>query len=155
MSADDAAAVLRELALVGQDDLGHLLRQAVRAVDTATVRRMAELGHDGVRIAHAPVFLHLDPGGTRMVTLAQRVGISRQAIGQLVHDLQESGYLEVVPDPADGRAALVRLTSVGVAFCRQAAAAVRAQEREWEALLGAEATDGLRRALRVLGEWKG
>lgn len=157
MSADelDADAVLRELAGVARQDLGHLLRLAGRVVDATVMERMAALRADGVRLAHAAVFIHLDGEGTRMVTLAQRAGISRQAIGQLVHDLQESGYVEVVPDPRDGRAALVRLSAKGIAFCARAAAVVRDLEAGWDALLGPETAAGLRRGLRTLADWKG
>ncbi|MFF7475732.1 MarR family transcriptional regulator [Streptomyces sp. NPDC008092] len=52
--------------------------------------RLGERGHPTVGTAHAVVFMNLDPSGTRTVTLAQRAGITRQAMSQLVGDLQAS-----------------------------------------------------------------
>jgi DNA-binding MarR family transcriptional regulator len=151
MSPDpDARDVLQALAEAAADDLPHLLRTASRAVDSAVGARMASLGYDGVRMAHAAVFRNLDPEGTRMVTLAQRAGISRQAIGQLVQDLQTAGYVEVAPDPQDGRATRVLLTQRGIAFCAQAAVAVRELEQQWQDALGAGPAEQLRAALRLL-----
>lgn len=133
MSMDE---VLRELTAAADEDLGRLLLRAFRAVNASVVELLANLGHDGVRPAHSTVFMNLDLTGTRLATLAQRAGVSRQAMSQLVHDLQQSGYLTVEPDPDDGRASLVRLTAQGEAFCRQAAEAVREFERQWRDLLG-------------------
>src|SRR3954452_15702227 len=148
MSADDALRQLAEVA--GDDDLGRLLLRAHRAVNAAVFDRLVALGHDAVRPAHASVFLNLDPDGTRMVTLAHRAGVSRQAISPLVRDVQTAGYVDVEPDPDDGRATRVRLTERGVAFCLQVAAVVRDLDQQWEGLLGADELDRLRAALHTV-----
>jgi len=142
--------VLRELIEAAHEDLGPLLQRASRAVNAAIAQRLATEGHEAVRVAHAAVFMNLDPGGTRMVTLAQRAGVSRQAIGQLVHDLQAAGYVAVEPDPQDGRATRVVLTPRGAAFCQRAAHVVRAVEQQWQELLGSDDLAALRRSLRAL-----
>jgi DNA-binding MarR family transcriptional regulator len=67
----------------------------------------ARTGQD-VRPAHATLFPHIDLEGTRLTELARRVGVSKQAVGQLVDDLERMGAVERIPDPADGRARLVR-----------------------------------------------
>jgi DNA-binding MarR family transcriptional regulator len=148
MSAEDALRQLAEVA--GDEDLGRLLLRAHRAVNAVLFERLVALGHDAVRPAHASVFLNLDAEGTRMVTLAQRAGVSRQAISQLVRDVQAAGYIAVEPDPDDGRATRVRLTERGVAFCLQVADVARDLDRRWESLLGAEELDRLRGALHTV-----
>ena len=146
------AEVLRELIEAAHEDLGPLLQRASRAVNAAVAQRLAAEGHEAVRVAHAAVFMNLDPGGTRMVTLARRAGVSRQAIGQLVHDLQAAGYVAVEPDPQDGRATRVVLTPLGVAFCLRAAHVVREVEQQWQDLLGLDDLAALRRSLRALAD---
>ena len=54
--------------------------------------------------------------GARPTALAQRAGITKQAISQLVRELESRGYLEQAADPTDTRAKIVRLTERGVAL---------------------------------------
>jgi len=63
-----------------------------------------------LRAAHTSLFPHLSLEGTRLTELARRLGISKQAVGQLVDELEEMGAIERVPDPADARAKLVRFS---------------------------------------------
>jgi DNA-binding MarR family transcriptional regulator len=66
-----------------------------------------------LRGAHSQVFECLDPDGTRVTTLAERARMSHQAMSEMVDELTRHGYLERVPDPADGRARLIRPTARG------------------------------------------
>jgi DNA-binding MarR family transcriptional regulator len=63
-----------------------------------------------LRAAHTSLFPHIDLEGTRLTELAKRLGISKQAVGQLVDELEQMGAIERVPDPDDGRAKLVRFS---------------------------------------------
>ncbi|MBD3771293.1 MAG: winged helix-turn-helix transcriptional regulator [Rhodobacterales bacterium] len=74
---------------------------------------LAGEGFPEIRPAHSAVFRHIDPLGTRASDLALRAGITKQSIAYLVEGLEADGFLETVPDPADGRARLVRLTARG------------------------------------------
>lgn len=66
-----------------------------------------------VRAAHTSLFPHIDLYGTRISTLAERVGISKQAVSELVEELDEMGVVERIPDASDGRAKLVVFTKSG------------------------------------------
>ena len=61
--------------------------------------------------AKAMALLLVDRAGTRLSDLAQRATITKQAMMQLVDDLQEMGCVRRVPDPQDARAKTVRLTA--------------------------------------------
>lgn len=54
-----------------------------------------------------------DEGGTRSTTLAQRAGVTKQAMSQQVKQMERDGYLEQVPDLSDTRAEVVRMTPWG------------------------------------------
>jgi DNA-binding MarR family transcriptional regulator len=143
-------SALRQLADAGSDELGRLLLRAVRGVNEQIIGRLTALGHPDVRGPHTAVFTNLDAGGTRAVTLAQRAGMTRQAMSNLIRELETAGYLEVNPDPADGRAALVRLTTLGEKFCRDAATVINELETEWAQHLDDPDLGHVRRSLHAL-----
>lgn len=93
-------------------------------VKTAAVRklfvRLAAAGFEDVREGHGCVFGFIDlEHGSRLTELAESANLTKQAVGEAVAELERLGYVERVPDPADGRAKIIRLTDRG----RQALAA--------------------------------
>ena len=78
-----------------------------------------------------PVFENIDPGGTRLTTLAARAGMTHQSMGEVVDALRERGYVERRPDPSDGRARLVCLTEEGSRLARRALREIAAIEDQW------------------------
>jgi DNA-binding MarR family transcriptional regulator len=96
------------------DNLAPALAAASRAFTTTTMARIARSGFTGVTPAFASLLLFVDATGVRSAALAQRVGVTKQAISQLVRELEARGYVEQVPDLTDTRAKIVRLTERGV-----------------------------------------
>ena len=91
-----------------------LVDRANRAMQADMVRSAHREGYDMVKPSHNAVFGFLSaPEGQRTVDLAQRAGITRQSMGEVVRDLVDLGILELVPDPTDGRAKLVLPTDRG------------------------------------------
>ncbi|HET6397523.1 MAG TPA: MarR family transcriptional regulator [Pseudoxanthomonas sp.] len=111
-----------------QRTLGSLLRQPYRALQDRTYAALAQRGFDDLRAAHSAVFRHIRPEGSRVTELAAQAGMTKQSMSYLVDALVRGGYLHIVPDPADGRAKLARLTLRG----EQAMAALIELSLEWE-----------------------
>lgn len=101
-----------------------------------------------IRPAHSAVFFHMEHEGIRLSRLAEKAQMTPQAMGELVDDLEELGYLRRVPDPADRRAKLIVFTDRGDAALRAGYAAIDAVERRLAELLGEDAAAGLHAALR-------
>lgn len=81
---------------------------------------LAEAGHADIRMRYTALFEALDESGTRGSVLAERLGMTQQAMGQLLDDVEAAGYVTRVPDVADRRARVVTLTDRGrdtVALC--------------------------------------
>lgn len=93
--------------------LGSLLRLPYRALQARVYDALPAHGFDDLRAAHSAVFRHIDPAGSRITVLAESAGMTKQSMAYLVDALAQGGYLNVVPDPADGRAKLARLTARG------------------------------------------
>ncbi len=76
----------------------------------------AEAGRPLLGEAHTRLLPHLlSAEGIRVTTLARRLGISKQAVHQLVADMRAAKVVRVAADPADRRARLVHLTPHGLA----------------------------------------
>jgi DNA-binding MarR family transcriptional regulator len=120
-----------------------MLFRAARLYNELAVARVQARAEPRFRIAHTSLFPHLDTEGRRLTELARRVGSSKQAVGPLVDDLVAWGVVERVPDPADRRAALVRLTARGGAALLDGLAVLAGIEGELRAALGAERTASL------------
>ena len=63
--------------------------------------------------AFPPLLSNLDLGGTSISVLAGRAGVSRQAAGQLVREIERCGYIERTPSADDARVIIVRFTARG------------------------------------------
>jgi len=107
-----------------EDNFAPALAAAGRALIAAMMAKVARRGFTDVTPAFSSLMPLLDATGARPSTLAQRAGITKQAMSQLVRELETRGYVEQVPDSTDTRAKIVRLTKRGVAL-HAAAAEVR------------------------------
>ena len=138
----------------GQDGrlIGELLRVPYQAVVDHAHGAFAAAGLGDLRPAHLSLFQHIDhpPGGTRLTTLAERAQMTKQAMGELVEHLARQGYVERIPDPADRRAKLVRLTAQGWAIHEAAGEVVKQLEVAWVARLGERKMAQLRGLLQEL-----
>jgi DNA-binding MarR family transcriptional regulator len=154
--ADPTTAEARALAQAKRSSVAHRLFKAARMLNERALARVRDrIGFD-VRPAHTALFPHIDLAGTRLTELARRMGISKQAVGQLVGELEEMGALERVPDPEDGRAKLVRFARRRGALSLMAGFEVLQElEAELRASLGSELVDRLHEGLSALLEQLG
>lgn len=95
------------------DTLGHVLSRASRLFHEQALEAVHVAGFVEVRESWIGLLRYLTADGVRITELADRLGTTKQAVGQLVNELERAGYLERVPDPSDGRAKLVRMTDRG------------------------------------------
>jgi DNA-binding MarR family transcriptional regulator len=133
-------------------NVGLLLFLPYRAMETRVFEGLAAAGFDDFTPAQARVFQRIAPGGSRLTDLAGQAGITKQSAGFLVDQLERAGYVERVPDPADGRARLVRVAERGARSVEASRGIVAQVEAEWTAYLGARRMAQLRRILTDLRE---
>jgi DNA-binding MarR family transcriptional regulator len=126
------------LDLVKRASVGQLLLKGARLLDE---RALALVNAQGPKVelrpAHTSLFPHIDPQGTRLTELARRLGVTKQAAGQLVSDLESLEVLERLDDPEDGRAKLVRFTKKGIEALHHGLSVLRGIEGTLERRLGA------------------
>lgn len=96
----------------------------------------AAAGMPTLRPVHALLLVPLLGGGRHASSLAADLGVTRQAVAQVVAALERDGYVQRVTDPGDARAKLVCLTPQGRAALRAMRASARAAEEAWRQQLG-------------------
>jgi DNA-binding MarR family transcriptional regulator len=121
----------------GDPLIGAQLRYALTYVERRIGEAIIAAGYKDVAPAHFKVLRFPPPENERPVDLAERAGMTRQAMNYLLAQLEDSGYLQRTA--ADGAASRrVTLTEKGWAVAQIQRATVRLIEQEWEARIGSE-----------------
>lgn len=149
--AEDALAVGRaQIEELRQQHIGRLFLRAHRDFSLRAIEKLRTRGHHGLSQVHTNVLANLDVVGTRTTELAERAGVSKQAIGAVVAELEQKGYITRAPDPTDRRATLITYTDAGWQFLHDAHWVKREIEAEYTALLGGVGIETLRSLLTQL-----
>jgi DNA-binding MarR family transcriptional regulator len=112
--------------------------------------RLAEAGYGDIRPTHGCVFRFVRDEGMRLTELAAHAGMTKQATGEVVDGLVALGYAERIPDPADRRAKLIRLTERGAEAQRFGTALFARLEERWKERYGADRIEQLRETLQEI-----
>jgi DNA-binding MarR family transcriptional regulator len=118
--------------------IGALLRVPAHAIHRRIINELNAAGFEELRVPHMAVLQFPGPDGVRPGMLAERAGISKQAMNQLLRSLEALGYIARSDAPEEGRARIVRLTRRGRAAYAKIHEILRDIEREWTAELGPE-----------------
>jgi DNA-binding MarR family transcriptional regulator len=128
-------------------DFGILLLIASRAFADDLHARLAAEGFPKMRAGFGFIFRALQGAEPTPGDLAARLGVSKQAVGKVLDEMEQRGFVERRTDPSDRRARRVRLTAHG----RLASETALRLSGEIEATLrervGDEQVVALRRAL--------
>jgi DNA-binding MarR family transcriptional regulator len=128
-----------------------MIAQALqRAFEAECFVRLAAAGFTGLRVRHSVLLNALGPDGSRITTLAAELGMTKQAMGELVDDLESNGYLERTTDPDDRRARIIRFTDKGQRALAMAFEIMPAIERSYAELVGVERYTNAKRAMADL-----
>jgi DNA-binding MarR family transcriptional regulator len=130
------------------DHIGWTLWQATQTWRREFVSLMAEAGHNWFAQARGNLLVYIGPKGIRQGDLAEKAGLTKQAVQQFVDDLVQDGIVMRVQDESDARARLVRLTPAGEAAMRDADRIKVQIETRWRAILGDDGFARLDSALR-------
>lgn len=140
---------------LAQAELTYLMGLGFQLVIGEFVRRLDAAGQGELRPVHGFVFQALR-GGATGTELAERLGVTKQAAGQLADDLEARGYVRREPHPQGGRRRLIVLTPKAEEHLRIAGSVLHAFEAELAAQLGPAQLAELRVQLaRVVRELAG
>ncbi len=141
---------LKQLSVEHKQNIGRLLLRAARDFAARASTQMCTLGYPGLQMGHAALLANLDLEGTRVGVLAERAGMTKQAMGQLVKELEDNGYLKRRPDPTDRRATIATPTKAGLQLLVDVQEVVEEIEGEYAHVLGGRNLQLLRSSLARL-----
>lgn len=131
--------------------LSALLSQALIAFTAEFEREVAAAGYPRMSLAlGSNVMRFLSEDGLRLGVLAERAGVSKQAISQQIIYLQRHGFVSVGPDPVDNRAKVVQLTTLGAEARDTCRPLFDTIEQRWHRRFGADTVRQLRVELEAL-----
>ncbi len=116
--------------------IGALLRVPAQAIQRRIIKELNLAGFEELRVPHMAVLQFPGPDGARPSTLAERAGMSKQAMNQLLRSLEGLGYIVRSDAPEQGRARLVRFTKRGRAAYSKIHDILGDIEKEWSSELG-------------------
>src|SRR5579862_9264023 len=93
--------------------IGALLRVPAQTIQRRIIQELDAAGFDGLSMPHMAVLQFPGPDGVRPGALAERAGVSKQAMNRLLQSLEELDYVVRSDAPDEGRARVVRFTKRG------------------------------------------
>jgi DNA-binding MarR family transcriptional regulator len=129
-----------------------LLRAARKAYGNAVRDAFAAAGFDDIPRNGAYVLARTHDNPSPLSALTRELGISKQAVSQLIDTMVMRGYLERNEDSEDRRRMLITLTKRGHAAATVSWQAATAVDAELESRLTPGGVEALRAGLKVLVE---
>jgi len=130
----------------------HLDQLIVRAfywMDDSLQANIRKRGGPKVSHSQSMIIMAIGEGIRRPSAIADRLGVSRQAIHQSLRELIDIGLVELVPDPEDGRAKMAKLSRAGAPIQRMAYDILQELEVELGKRIGKRRVTALRDALEI------
>jgi DNA-binding MarR family transcriptional regulator len=133
--------------------LGALLRIPLETLLDHVYEELTRAGYAELRAAHGAVFRHISRDGSRITALAERARITKQSMAELTEYLRQCGYVQLVADPSDGRAKLVKLTARGWKVHHALVRISEGFERKCARSLGEQKWQQFRELLQEFAAW--
>lgn len=135
---------------VRNENIGRLLNLSARIFERSMIKSISAMGFDDLRMSHLSMLRSIKGQGSRTTEIADQTSMTKQAVGSLIHELEQLGYIRRFPDPTDGRAKLVRFSGRGLEFVSQLPEILHNSEQEIAARIGDKELKILRSVLQHL-----
>jgi DNA-binding MarR family transcriptional regulator len=132
------------------------LMRSARGVYAQAIRAQVQLiGVDEMPANGAFILAGIDGSGGPRQDLPTELGVTKQAVSQVIDILVNRGYLTRNPDPGDRRRVVLELTDLGQEVVDAVRCGIEAVDRQLAERVSAEQVDAMRSALIALTEIKG
>lgn len=129
------------------EHIGWDLTQAARAWKSGFVAAMVERGHNWFGEARGNLVHLIGPEGTKQQALVSKSGLSKQAVQQLLDELERDGIIKREIDGQDARGRRILFTAKGQQALRHAQEIKVMIEADYMKLIGKDGLQQLKSAL--------
>jgi DNA-binding MarR family transcriptional regulator len=143
---------LSELRQYRNSKLYRPLGRIWRVYNKRLVAALHDKGFTDFSPAFPQILSNLDTQGTRIGVLAARAGVTRQAAGQLIAEIERCGYVERSAAADDARATVVRFTARGRKLLNAVFGLVEQFEQRLAGITGKREFEALRATLARLAD---
>ncbi|MEM1113577.1 MAG: MarR family transcriptional regulator [Pseudomonadota bacterium] len=130
------------------NNLPRLLREFSKDFERRILVGLAKEGYPDIRPAHSAVFANLGMGAVRVTELAERAQVTQQAMGKMLKELEQMGYVARDVDSQDKRAKEIRMTEKGIQMTWASLRVVDNVYSYYAEKIGAEDLEELEQRLR-------
>ncbi len=118
------------------------------------MQKLHQEGYDDLTQFQAELLSYVELNGSRIRLLAQKIGVSKQAISETVLQLVKAGYLLKRTDTEDRRVQLLFFSPKGEQFLFDEHRLKAELEQDYKTLLGRQAFESLQKNLQTLSSQK-
>jgi len=117
-------------------NLRQCLLRASRIINTEIVECLHQSGFTELRSTHTALLSNLDLEGSNLTMVAQRAGMTKQAMGRLADELISLKYITKIRSEYDKREVKLEFTPAGLKLMNQSFAIMEELENRCENRLG-------------------
>jgi DNA-binding MarR family transcriptional regulator len=128
-------------------NLRQLLQAATRRLNSHIAETLRRRGYSDITATHTMLLSNMTLEDDTVTSISLRASVSPQAVGRLVKDLEERGYLRTGADDSDARRRPILLTLKGRKLMEASFTILADIEEKLSDRVGATSVDELRRCL--------
>ncbi len=140
----------KDLLEMRENNIGRLFQLATKSYSERALALLHDRGFTDITLFHTVLISNLDTEGAQITAIAEKAGITKQAMGQLANELEKKGYVQKTKSTEDSRAYLIMFTERGKDALIAAYDVKVIIEKEYKELLGIENLEVLRDVLKAL-----
>ncbi|QEC69539.1 winged helix DNA-binding protein [Panacibacter ginsenosidivorans] len=99
-----------------EKNISGLIHHLSRQLTNSSNQKWTDIGYPDIRTTHVSILLRIETKENNHNIVAKQLGISRQAISKLKHELIENGYLMTSPTENNKKSETLSLTKKGRLF---------------------------------------
>lgn len=141
-----------ELRAARNSRLYRSLTRTLREYNRRLVEGLHARGFTDFSPSFPALLSNVDVAGTPIGVAARRAGVSRQAVGQLVREVERCGYARRETSPSDARVTVIRFTARGRRMLASVLAMVDEIEAEFATHIGEGDFGRMREQLQLVAD---
>lgn len=136
-----------------EKNISGLIHHLSRQLTNSSNQKWADIGYPDIRTTHVSILIRIETRENNHNILARQLGITRQAISKLNHELIENGYVVASPSETNKKSETLSLTGKGRQFLADFKKANQDLERSLIKILGRGRFDEFKAALLMLDSY--